>query len=72
LLLITGLVAGATAISQVAVLGRETDRVAGSDSWAFLPAAALVALSVTGFALVLLADLYAGTLSRQHPTNELV
>ncbi len=72
LLLITGMVAGATAFSQVQVLSHETGEDAILDNWAFLPAYGLVALTVAGFALVYVADLYAGRPKHQHPTDELV
>jgi hypothetical protein len=72
LLLITGLVTAATAISQVSVFARERDNPAVGDSWTFLPAVALVVLTVAGFALMVVADLYAGPVDREHPTNDLV
>ena len=72
LLLITGMVAGATAVSQVQVLRHETGEDAILDNWTFLPAYGLVALTVAGFALVYVADLYAGRPKHQHPTDELV
>ncbi|MDQ4054721.1 MAG: DUF2142 domain-containing protein [Actinomycetota bacterium] len=71
LLLVSTLVAAATAISQVRVLDRETGEDASSDNWTFLPASAIVALTLVGFALVLVADLYSRPPSRQHPTSDL-
>jgi hypothetical protein len=71
LLIVTGLVAGATAISQVAVQRRDLADERLPDG-SFLPAYALVALTVAGFALMFVADLYAGRPTHQHPTDELV
>ena len=71
LLLITGLVAGATAIGQLKVLSRETGEDLILEDWTFLSAYALVALTVAGFALVFVADLYAGRPKPQHPTHDL-
>lgn len=72
LLIVTGLAAAATAIGQVAVYRRESDNDVLPDDWTFLPAPALVALTVAGFALVFVADLYAGRPRHEHPNHDLV
>jgi hypothetical protein len=71
LLLLTACVAGATAISQVAVFHKEVEDARTPHDWTFLPAPALVGLTVAGFALVFLADLYAQSVNEKHQTNDL-
>lgn len=71
MLLITAAVAGATAISQVSVFRQEVEEARTPGDWTFLPAYALVALTVAGFALVFVADLYAGRPKPQHANHDL-
>jgi hypothetical protein len=71
LVLLTAAVAAATAIGQVAVFHKEVADARMPGDWALLPAPALVGLTVAGFALVLLADLYAESADHKHQRHEL-